>query len=168
MRDLMVTDVMTHLVVMFRPQDTLYDAARRLMANRISGAPVAEGGRLVGVLSETDLVGALAPDQWEGTYPTPAGGFAVLGVPRRDAHVSTVAEVMATDVVSIGAGESVGKAAWLMDRHGVRRLPVVDEEGFVTGIVTRSDLVRAMARTAEPAAADGRAPAEGSRTWAAS
>ncbi|MDP9233981.1 MAG: CBS domain-containing protein [Actinomycetota bacterium] len=152
MRDLKVTEVMTHLVVTFRPQDTIYDAAQRLLSNRISGAPVTAGGRLVGVVSETDLVRALAPGHWEAARVAPAEGLAVLGVPSRDAHVCTVGEVMATKVVSIGADDSVWEAASLIDRHGVRRLPVVDDEGFVMGVLTRSDLVRAMAQVdQEPA-----------------
>jgi CBS domain-containing protein len=70
----------------------------------------------------------------------------LLGVPSRDAHISTVGEVMATNLVAIGPQESVWEAASLIDRHGVRRLPVVDEDRFVVGVVTRSDLIRAMAR----------------------
>jgi CBS domain-containing protein len=146
MRTLNVSDVMTHLVLTFRREDTIYDAAQRLLSNRISGAPVVEGGHLVGVVSAADLVHALAPQHWEAAPIAPAAGLALLGVPSRDAHISTVGEVMATNLVSIGPDESVWEAASLIDRHGVRRLPVVDEEGFVVGVLTRSDLVRAMAR----------------------
>jgi CBS domain-containing protein len=146
MRIVKVSDVMTHLVLTFRPQDTIYDAAQRLLSNRISGAPVVEGGRLVGVVSAADLVHALAPQHWEAAPMAPVAGLALLGLPSRDAHITAVAEVMATNLVSIGPEESVWEAASLIDRHGVRRLPVVDEEGFVVGVLTRSDLVRAMAR----------------------
>jgi CBS domain-containing protein len=146
MRSLKVSDVMTHLVLTFRRQDTIYDAAQRLLSNRISGAPVVEGGRLVGVVSATDLVHALAPQHWEAAPIGPGAGLALLGVPSRDAHISTVGEVMATNLVAIGPQESVWEAASLIDRHGVRRLPVVDEDRFVVGVVTRSDLIRAMAR----------------------
>jgi CBS domain-containing protein len=151
MRALKVTDVMTHLVLTFRPEDTIYDAAQRLLTNRISGAPVVEGGRLVGVVSEADLVHALAPEHWRAGPMAPAAGLAVFGVPSRDAHISTVGEVMSTNTISIGPDESVWDAASLIDRHGVRRLPVVDEEGFVVGVLTRSDLVRAMARANQEA-----------------
>lgn len=61
MNVLKVTDVMTHLVVTLRPKDTLKHAAQRLLSNRITGAPVVEGGKLVGVVSEADLLHAYTP-----------------------------------------------------------------------------------------------------------
>jgi CBS domain-containing protein len=146
-----VTDVMTHLVVTLRPKDTLKHAAQRLLSNRISGAPVADGGRLVGVVSEADLLQAYAP-RARGRSPFVATAplmFLLRGERPRDVHDVTVDEVMTPDVVSVSPETSVWEAASLIDRFGVRRLPVVDEERFVVGVVTRSDLVRVMARTNE-------------------
>jgi CBS domain-containing protein len=150
--------MMTHLVATFRPQDTIYDAARRLGANRISGAPVVDGGKLVGVVSETDLVGSLLPEQKKDapfgpsaaiTLPLLLGGAAT---PRAARDVGRVGDVMSTEVVSIRPEASVREAASLIDRCGFRRLPVVDGESFVVGILTRSDLVRAMVRRDRDAA----------------
>jgi CBS-domain-containing membrane protein len=56
---------------------------------------------------------------------------------------------MASDVISITHDKSIWEAACLIDRHGVRRLPVLDDSGYVVGVVTRSDLVRCMARSRE-------------------
>ena len=154
MNALKVTDVMTHLVVTLRPEDPLKQAAQRLLSNRISGAPVVDGGKLVGVVSEADLLRAYAP----GARRRPPFGataplmFVLGGEQLRDVHNVTVGDVMTHDVVSISPETSVGEAASLVDRHGIRRLPVVEEEGFVVGIVTRSDLVRAMAHSAEDVA----------------
>lgn len=136
MNDLKVTDVMTRLVVALRPQETIQEAARRLLSNRISGAPVVDGARLVGVISEADLVGAFAPlmSLLRGTSP-------------RDVHNTTVRDVMTTAVISISPGASVWEAAALIDRHGIRRLPVVAAEGVLVGVLARSDLVRAMVRS---------------------
>jgi CBS domain-containing membrane protein len=58
---------------------------------------------------------------------------------------------MTKEVVSIGPEESVWEAASLIDRRSVRRLPVVDVDGHVIGVLTRSDLVRSMAHTIEHA-----------------
>jgi CBS domain-containing protein len=60
-----------------------------------------------------------------------------------------VGDVMTKDVVTIRPDDSIWEAASLIDRHGVRRLPVVDDEDYVVGILARSDLVRCMARTYE-------------------
>jgi CBS domain-containing protein len=159
MNDLKVVEIMTHLVVTFRPGDSVEEAARRMVDNRISGGPVVESGRLVGVVSEADLVGAYAP-------PSPARmrvaaahplTFLLRRVSPRSVDDTTVADVMTSDVVTLDPEASVWEAACLIDRHGVRRLPVVDSEGYVVGIVARADVVRAMARPDETGLKEGAA-----------
>jgi CBS domain-containing protein len=149
MNDIRVSDVMTHLVVTFRTQDTIQQAAQRLLSNRISGAPVVEHGRLVGVVSEADLVAAYAPPALNGRHfvATDPLMFLLRGTVPRAVHHTTVGDVMTKNVISIAPDASVWEAASLIDRHGIRRLPVVDDEGFVVGVLARSDLVRAMARS---------------------
>ena len=159
MNALRARDVMTHLVVTFRPEDKILHAAKRLLSNRIGGAPVVDDGGLVGVVSEADLVKAYAPPARRGfpfVAPSPLMLLVLRGAPRREAHNTTVGDVMTRDVVSIGPDASIWEAASLIDRHGVRRLPVVDSEGYVVGVLTRSDLVRCMARGDEVVAADVR------------
>lgn len=158
MKDLEVRDAMTNLTVTLRPGDTIPYAAKRLLSNRISGAPVVEAGRVVGVVSEVDLLRAYAPHSQRGTHlPAPYPlTFLLRGSPPRDVSGSTVGDVMTEKVVSIGPEQSIFEAAALIDRHGVRRLPVVDDEGYLVGIVARSDLVRCMARSFE----GGRATSE--------
>src|SRR5918996_3416562 len=132
MNELTVKDAMTHLVVTLRPTDRLPYAAKRLLSNRISGAPVVEGGRVVGVVSEVDLVRAYAPPTRRGSQflaPYPLM-FLLRESPRRDVNGTTVAEVMTSSVVSIKPDDSLFKAASLIDRHGVRRLPVIDDDGY--------------------------------------
>lgn len=151
MNELTVNEVMTHLVVTLRREDKIYDAAKRLLSNRISGAPVVEAGRLVGVVSEADLMKAFTPPARRGSMvaPFPLMLLLLRGSFRHEAHYSSVGDVMTKDVVTIAPHESVWEAASLIDRYGVRRLPVVDDEGYVIGIVARSDLVRCMARSKE-------------------
>lgn len=149
MNKLKVEDVMTHLVVMLRPQDTIKGGADMLIKNRISGAPVVEDGRLVGIVSEADLVRAYAPPARAGSPFVAVNPlmFLLRGTVPRQVHNTTIADVMTRNVVSISPEESVWEAASVIDRHGFRRLPVVDGDGYVVGILTRSDLVRAMARS---------------------
>lgn len=141
-----VRDVMTHLVVAFRPGDTIRDAAKMLVKNRISGGPVIEEGKLVGLVSEADLVRAYAPSERKDVAAAfnPLS-FLVGGITPLKAGCLRVDEVMTERVVSVGPDANVLTAASRLDRRGFRRLPVVDDEGYVVGIVTRSDLVRAMA-----------------------
>jgi Predicted transcriptional regulator, contains C-terminal CBS domains len=151
MNDIKVKDVMTHLVVTVRPQDSIQEAARRLLDNRISGAPVVERGRLVGVFSEADLVAAYTPPARTGTPFVAVDPimFLLRGTVPREAGHTTVADIMTRDVVSVSPDASLWEAASLIDRHGIRRLPVVDPDGYVVGVLARADLVRAMARSDE-------------------
>lgn len=148
MADVRVSDVMTHLVVMLYPNDTVHEAARRLARNRISGAPVVEDGKVIGIVSESDLIHAAMP-------PVPVDrGASILDVlsvigrstPRAHHHGKKVSDVMSPLVVQVSPTTSIWKAASVMERRGIKRLPVVDDDGFLLGIVSRADLVKAMAR----------------------
>jgi CBS domain-containing protein len=145
MNGLQVRDVMTHLVVTLRAHDTIQEAARRLIANRISGAPVVDQGYLTGVVSVPDLVRAYMPVT-TGSVPWATDPLILLlqGLDRTRAHNKTVRDVMRCDVVSISPEASVWEAAATIDRHGVKRLPVIDGDGLVMGVIARSDLIRAM------------------------
>lgn len=147
MREIQVREVMTTLVVSVRPENSIHEAAVRLSANRISGMPVVTGGDVVGVISESDIIQALIP---------PADrerGMTVLDLiirsrepPSEPATPTLVRDVMSKVVTSVGATASIWEAASVMHRRGVKRLPVTDDDGQLVGIISRADLVRAIAR----------------------
>lgn len=156
MSDVKIKDVMTHLVVMLYPTDTIHEAAIRLARNRISGAPVVEDGKVIGIVSESDLIHAVMP-------PVPIDrGASILDVlsvlgrakPRSHEHGKTVVEVMSPLVIQVSPETSIWKAASIMERKGIKRLPVVDDEDYLLGIVSRGDLVKAMAKDDAQIAAD--------------
>jgi CBS domain-containing protein len=145
-RDLKVKEVMTRSVVTIAPDETLQRAAGRLAKHRIAGAPVVEEGKLVGMVTEQDIVRAVLP-------PVPTeGSLSVLEVMAHIDQVEnrpsqkTVADAMSTLVVDISPEASLWEAATEMEQRGVNRLPVVDESGALVGIVSRADLVRIMGR----------------------
>jgi CBS domain-containing protein len=151
MADTQVKDVMTNLVVMLYPKDTIHEAAQRLAKNGISGAPVVEGGKVVGIVSESDLIHAVMPPAPINRGASVLDLLTVIGKPhmKRHDHGKTVADVMTTTVVQVPPDMSIWQAADLMERRGIKRLPVVDEEDYLLGIVSRADLVKAMARDDE-------------------
>ena len=94
------------------------------------------------------MVAAYAPPARVGSHfvATDPLMFLLRGTVPRHSHRRTVGDVMTKDVISVSPDASVWEAAALIDRHGIRRLPVVDPDGYVIGVVARADLVRAVAR----------------------
>lgn len=146
-----VAEVMTKDPITVTRETSLTEAIRIIAEKRISGLPVVdENGKLVGVISESDLM-------WKetGIDPPPYIMFLdsviYLENPARyekEIHKvlgQTVGEVMTSKVISIRPEASVKDAARLMHEKHVRRLPVINEEGKVVGIITRGDIVRSMA-----------------------
>ncbi|AFY32001.1 CBS domain-containing protein [Calothrix sp. PCC 7507] len=146
-----VDDVMSRNPIVVRTETPLKEAIQILAERRISGLPVVDdAGQLVGIISETDLM-------WQQTGVTPPAYIMFLdsviylqnpGDYERDLHKAlgqTVGEVMSKNPITISPEKTVREAAKIMhDRH-VHRLPVLDSAGQVIGILTRGDIVRAMA-----------------------
>ena len=145
-----VRDIMTTEVVVAHP-DTSVNLVARLMAGRdISGVPVVEDGRLVGIVTELDLI-------VRNTRLEPPAFFALLDarIPletpthyrERMRHMlGTLArDVMTEKVVTIRPEEELERLAEIMVKQRVNPLPVV-EDGRLVGIVSRSDIIGMMAR----------------------
>lgn len=142
-----VGDLMTRDVWSVRPEASLKETAEGLAERRISGVPVVdEDRRVVGVISEADIVARargveggrlnLFVHLVEGDYDTH----------RRRLSAETAGGAMTHPVITVREDSPVQRAAALMIDRGVKRLPVVDDDGRLVGIVTRGDLVRAFAR----------------------
>lgn len=142
---------MTPDPITVRPQTPLSEAIKILAEKRISGLPVIDdNGKLVGVISETDLM-------WQetGVEPPPYVMFLdsviYLENPKRyekEIHKAlgqTVEEAMTTKPITIKPEQSLREAARLMHEKHIRRLPVVNAESKVVGIITQGDIIRTMA-----------------------
>ena len=150
-----VADAMSRDPVVVRSETPLNEAIRILAERRISGLPVVDdANQLVGVISETDLM-------WQETGVTPPPYIMLLDSViylknpaqyERDLHKAlgqTVGEVMSSDPITISPDKPLKEAAQLMHEREVRRLPVLDAQGQVIGILTRGDIVRTMATSQE-------------------
>jgi CBS domain-containing protein len=143
-----VQDLMTRSVLTVRPDTPLKDAAALLSEHRISGLPVVDGERRVlGVLSEGDIL-FKESNGLEGKQ-----GFLdrLLAVPQPGLELKiaarTTGEAMSAPALTIGPRRPVTEAATTMIDEGVNRLPVIDDEERLIGIITRADLVRAFVRS---------------------
>jgi CBS domain-containing protein len=140
-----VSDIMTTKVFTATRDMPLRLAATRMLEYGISGMPVVDGERLVGVISETDILFK------ERTAPVRDGLVDWLvhygeDPPAAKLSARTVGEAMTAPAVTIGSRKLVSEAAALMLDLRIDRLPVVEGEELI-GIVTRADLVRAFTRT---------------------
>ena len=144
-----VSELMNPEVVTVGAETSLKQVAEVLTERRISGVPVVDSdGRLLGVVSEADIVlGEQGPLRARGRLL----GWIVDGGLADDDRLAaqSAGEAMTTPAVTITTGADVSFEARRMIDAGVKRLPVVDSDGRVVGIVTRSDLVRAFARSDE-------------------
>jgi CBS domain-containing protein len=138
---------MTSDVVSVQPSTPLHEVARLLVERSISGVPVVDGERLVGVISEGDFVKKQAhiaedpDDQGLGLLRRRSGGRTAS----ERAQATVASEAMSAPPIVIEASATLAAAARSMEKHGINRLPVVDGERLV-GILTRADIVRSYAR----------------------
>jgi CBS-domain-containing membrane protein len=138
-----VTDVMTKDVVAVGPGAGFKECVRLLRVHRISALPViSKDCKLLGIVSEADL---LAKEEQRGSEP---GGFNLGGNGRR-ASAWTAEDLMTSPAIAVGPAASVPEAARLMHRRRIKRLPVIDAEGRLVGIVSRSDLLKTFMRSDE-------------------
>jgi CBS domain-containing protein len=141
-----VEELMSKDVITVEPDATLKKVASVLVGHRISGVPVVDTNRQVlGVVSEGDIV-----LKEHGAEPVPRLLGWLLGgafVEADKLEARTAADAMTSPAISIAAHKDAYQAARLMTDEGIKRLPVVDGHGVLIGIVTRSDLVRAFARS---------------------
>jgi CBS domain-containing protein len=141
-----IKDIMTAPVSGIEPDMPLAQAVEVMLRERISGLPVIKNdGTLVGILSEGDLVrraelGTIRKPRWiELLF---SGGR--LAERYAHDHGRKVREVMTTEVRTLSETADLNEAVELMQRHRIKRLPVV-VDGRVVGIVTRADILRALA-----------------------
>lgn len=148
-----VGDVMTQTVVAVSRTALYKEIVKTLADWKVSAMPVLEGeGRVVGVVSEADL---LPKEEFKGRAPS---RFEQL---RRiddlvKAGAATAEDLMSTPAITIHANATMAEAARVMARKGVKHLPVVDAEGMLTGIVSRSDLLKVYLRDDEDIAREVR------------
>jgi CBS domain-containing protein len=146
------SEVMSRDVITVDPATPIHRIATLMTERRISGVPVImPDGKVVGVVSESDLIYRAEM----GTERKRKWWLAIFSDPdelARDyakAHGVKAEDVMTREVVFVTEDDDISHVANTLDRHRVKRLPVV-RDGKLVGIITRSDLVKALSRVAPP------------------
>jgi CBS domain-containing protein len=117
-------EIMTRPVLAATTQASVRDIARELLANRITGMPVADReGVVLGVITEADILGAVV----EG----------------KKLETLTAQDIMSTDPLTVDVEATLADVMNLLDEEGIVRVPVTDR-GVLAGIISRSDIIRAV------------------------
>ena len=136
-----VGEAMTRDVVLLAADMTAEMALRRLDQKAVSGAPVVDHGRVVGVVTRRDLLVPTLLDD-------PTGSLAAMAGQRHAPRLVRfrVGELMSDEPVTAQPDCPLVQAVRTMIEHGVNRLPIVDRAGRPLGVLTRDDVLRAVAR----------------------
>jgi CBS domain-containing protein len=144
--DVMVTDV-----IMVKPDGDVQDVAALMLDNLISAMPVVDdAGKLVGMVSEGDLLrrGESHTEHQRSWWLKLLMGRESLAAEYLKEHSCKIADVMTREVISARPDTSVADIATLLERHRIKRVPII-QNGEVVGIVARANLIQALARFRE-------------------
>ena len=143
-----ISNVMSTDVATVRPGTPFKDVVRILEQRDISAAPVVdETGHVLGVVSQADLLVKQGTQEPEWTR-SPMTWWRHRRNARR-AEATTAAELMTTPAITVTAHSTVAYAARELTRHNIKRLPVIDDDGKLVGIVSRKDLLTVFLRKDE-------------------
>lgn len=146
-KDIMVTEVIT-----IRDDASVEELSQLLLEKKISGVPVVDGnGRLAGVATEGDLIIKDSDLHFPRYFKLLDGIIYLESLNKFKSNLkkylgTRVADVMTKDVRTVKEDTPVNEAANLMIRYNINRLPVMDDQGNLAGIVTRADIVKSMIR----------------------
>ena len=139
-------DVMTERVICINVGESIFDAAELLLGSGVSAVPVVDDkGAVVGIVSEADLIrraeiGTSAKKSWLARLldsdVSAANDFAA-------AHTRRISDVMTKEVVTAGEDATLRELVELMERHGIKRVPIVRDDALI-GVVSRADLLCAL------------------------
>jgi CBS domain-containing protein len=118
-----IREIMTPNPSTIEPSNSVVEAARIMKQEDAGVVPVTENGRLTGMITDRDIAVRVVAE-------------------RKDPQSTTVREVASTDLLTVDPQQDLDEALRLMTQHQVRRLPVVEEDGRLVGIVAQADVAR--------------------------
>lgn len=138
-----VSDVMTKDVITVKKNAGLHETARLLAENKISGMPVIdEENHVIGIVTEADIL-YMAGMKRDHTFKDILLHIIGEPVPKRK-NGKTVADVMTSPAITTKPEADIREVAKILDEKRIKRLPVVDEENRLIGIISRANIIRFM------------------------
>ena len=148
MAELLAKDIMTKKVITVSKDTTLAELAKLLVKNKISGVPVVDGEkRLAGIVSEADIIVK------KSSLPFPLS-FSFAFLDKYESYTKStkdfldirVEEIMSADVKTAREDMTVSKVVNIMINNNINRLPVLNSDSRLVGIITRADIMKSMIR----------------------
>lgn len=153
-----VKDAMTKNVTKFSMEDSIVKVLKTFSKKKISGAPVVKGGKVIGVITDMDIIANLdiyTPKIHFTSNPDFLLILAGLKSKKKASEIENemkvmkkfkVKDFMTKRVFLINENESITDAARVMHEKEVKRLPVLNDEGKLVGIIARQDIIRALTK----------------------
>jgi CBS domain-containing protein len=151
-------DVMVHDVFTVKPDDDVAEAIKLLAEHDVSALPVVdETGTVVGLISEADLMRReeIHTEKHRSWWLEAVMPGVSLAKEFAKEHGRKVREIMSDSVVSVSEETPLGEIATLLEKHRIKRVPVL-RDGKLVGIVSRSNLIQALAASHVAASSDTR------------
>jgi len=153
-----VRDIMERRVITVSPKDSIVKVLRIFSKRKISGVPVVEGGKLVGIITDGDIIANLdiyTPKIHFSSSPDflliLAGLKSRRGMDEIEKEMQVmkkfkVQDFMTKDVITAKPEDSIVKVARIMHKNGIKRVPILSKKGKLVGIVARQDIIRAFSK----------------------
>ena len=141
-------DVMVSPVITVSGNAVVRDVAKLMLEKRISAVPVVDGkGKIIGIVTEGDLLhrAEAGTERRETWWVRFLAGGATIAADYAKSHARRVQDVMTTEVVTAAPETPLHDLATLLEERGIKRVPIVNKAGELVGIVSRANLVQAVA-----------------------
>lgn len=142
-----IKDIMTKEVITVSEDDTIEKCANLLITHNLSGLPVLDdNGKIKGIVTEGDLIRRISRIEGPAALEV-LGGIFYLESPKKfmdkvkNSMGSKARDIMTKDIITISPDKEMEEGATLLVKNKIKRLPVIDKEGNLIGIVSRKDIM---------------------------
>ena len=151
---MLVKDVMSKNVITISPEESISNAIDKMAKNNISGLIVVEDEKVVGVISESDVLKIFKSEFPElklssnislSIFSLIKSGIKIIREIKKIGKLK-VKDLMSKKVFFVKPEDTILEAARIMSKKDVRRLPVIDENGKLVGVISRTDILRALVK----------------------
>lgn len=144
-------DIMARQVVAVRPETPLVEVAEAMGRHGVSGVPVVgETGRVLGVISEKDFLLRMGVGKPKNFMSVVAECLKVKKCIAQPMRKQTAKDIMSAPAVTVTEDTPISAISQIMVEKGINRVPVVDRQGLLVGLVSRGDIVKAAMQGARP------------------